>query len=195
MTRHVRNASVAGHGDQTMKTRHQVLLIEDDPAEIATFRRLYEGDQFELTGLCIEFPRSVLPAPGEALGDRVPDLFVLDRFFPATSNPPGGFTPDTVDGARAQLARVLRVTEELEGMFLDESALGKSDKELLRAGGELGSARSWRTIARDEVRAGAGPSDELSKEERHGHAFENPECRSTASPARASPPRGRAEKR
>jgi CheY-like chemotaxis protein len=120
-----------------MKTRHHIMFIEDDEIEIATFRRLYEGDQFELTGLCIQFPRSVLPALGELLGDRVPDLFVLDLFFPATSNPPGGFTPDTVGDARAQLARVLRAAEELEGMFLDESALAKNDKELLRAGSEL----------------------------------------------------------
>jgi DNA-binding NarL/FixJ family response regulator len=32
---------------------------------------------------------------------------------------------------------VLRSAEELEGMFLDESALAKNDKELLRAGAEL----------------------------------------------------------
>ena len=34
-----------------------MMFIEDDEAEIATFRRLYEGDQFELTGLCVQFPR------------------------------------------------------------------------------------------------------------------------------------------
>jgi CheY-like chemotaxis protein len=113
------------------------MFIEDDESEIATFRRLYEGDQFELTGLCIQLPRSVLPALGTLLGDRIPDLFVLDLFFPAISNPPGGFTPDTVGEARAQLSRVLRAAEELEGMFLDESALEKNDKELLRAGSEL----------------------------------------------------------
>jgi hypothetical protein len=65
-----------------MTSRHHIMFIEDDEAEIATFRRLYEGDEFELTGLCIQFPRSVLPALGAALGDRVPDLFVLDLFFP-----------------------------------------------------------------------------------------------------------------
>jgi CheY-like chemotaxis protein len=120
-----------------MKTRHHILFIEDDETEIATFRRLYEGDQFELTGLCIQFPRTILPALGEALGDRVPDLFVLDLFFPAVSDPPRGFTEDTVGDARAHLTRALRAAEELEGMFLDETALAKSDKELLRAGSEL----------------------------------------------------------
>ena len=120
-----------------MTTRHHVMFIEDDETEIATFRRLYEGDQFELTGLCIQFPRSVWPALGQALGDRVPDLFVLDLFFPAASDPPGGFTSATVGDARAHLALVLRTAEELEGMFLDESALEKNDKELLRAGSEL----------------------------------------------------------
>src|SRR5215471_12469850 len=112
--------------------RHHIMFIEDDESEMATFRRLYEGDQFELTGLCIQFPRSVVPVLAEALGDRVPDLFVLDLFFPAVSNPPGGFTVDTVGDARAHLTRVLRAAEELEGMFIDESALEKNDKELLR---------------------------------------------------------------
>jgi CheY-like chemotaxis protein len=120
-----------------MKTRHHIAFIEDDETEIATFRRLYEGDLFELTGLCIKFPRSALPALDEALGGRIPDLFVLDLFFPATNDPPGGFTPDTIDSARAHLTLVLRTAEELEGMFLDESALAKNDKELLRAGSEL----------------------------------------------------------
>ena len=120
-----------------MKARHHLMFIEDDEAELATFRRLYEGDQFEVTALCIRFPRSVLPALGQALANRVPDLFVLDLFFPATADPPGGFTRDTVDDARAHLTRVLRAGEELEGMFLDESALAKNDKELLRAGSEL----------------------------------------------------------
>src|SRR5689334_24186542 len=113
------------------------MFIEDDESEMATFRRLFEGDQFELTGLCIQSPRSVLPALGQALGDRVPDLFILDMFFQAVSNPPGGFTPDTVGDARAQLARVLGAAQELEGMFMDDSALQKNDKELLRAGSEL----------------------------------------------------------
>jgi CheY-like chemotaxis protein len=120
-----------------MKTRHHIVFIEDDEAEMATFRRLYEGDQFELTGVCIQFPRSVLPALAQVLGGRVPDLFVLDLFFPAMSEPPGGLTADTFADARAQLARVLRSAQELEGMFLDESALQKSDKELLRAGADL----------------------------------------------------------
>jgi CheY-like chemotaxis protein len=120
-----------------MTGRHHIVFIEDDEAEMATFRRLYEGDQFELTGVCIQSPRSVLAPLAEALGDRVPDLFVLDLFFPAVSDPPGGFTPDTIDDARAHLTRVLVAAQELEGMFFDDSALAKNDKELLRAGSEL----------------------------------------------------------
>jgi CheY-like chemotaxis protein len=120
-----------------MKTRHHIVFIEDDESEMATFRRLYEGDQFELTGICIQTPRAIVPALAPALADRVPDLFVLDLFFPAVSDPPGGFTPDTVGEARARFARVLRAAQELEGIFLDESALQKSDKELLRVGSEL----------------------------------------------------------
>ena len=120
-----------------MKLPYHLLYVEDDEAEIATFRRLYEGDLFEVTPVCIQFPRSALPKIEEALGSRVPDLFVLDLFFPVTSTSPGGFTVDTVDEARAQLRRVLQVAGELEGAFFDEPALAHGEKELLRAGSDL----------------------------------------------------------
>jgi CheY-like chemotaxis protein len=120
-----------------MKSRYHILFVEDDEAEIATFRRLYEGDLFEVTPVCIQFPRSALPKIEAALGNRVPDLFVLDLFFPVTSSPPGGFTTDTVGDARAQLRRVLQVAGELEGAFFDEHNLARSDKELLKAGSDL----------------------------------------------------------
>jgi len=120
-----------------MNARHHILFVEDDEAEIATFRRLYDGDQFVVTPFWVQLPRMVAPEIGKVLGARVPDLFVLDMYFPVTSDPPGGFTSDTIDDARAHLARALRSAEELEGMFLDESALAKKDTELLRAGAEL----------------------------------------------------------
>jgi CheY-like chemotaxis protein len=120
-----------------MKSPYHLLYVEDDEAEIATFRRLYEGDLFEVTPVCIQFPRSALPQIDEALGGRVPDLFVLDLFFPVTSAPPGGFTEDTVGEARAQLRRVLQVAGELEGAFFDERSLARGEKELLRAGSDL----------------------------------------------------------
>ena len=120
-----------------MGSRHHLLYVEDDEAEIATFRRLYEGDLFDVTPVCIQFPRSALPKIEEALGSRVPDLFVLDLFFPVTSTTPGGFTEDTVDEARARLRRVLQAAGELEGAFFDERALARGEKELLRAGSDL----------------------------------------------------------
>jgi CheY-like chemotaxis protein len=120
-----------------MRSTYHLLYVEDDEAEIATFRRLYEGDLFEVTPVCIQFPRSALPQIDAALATRVPDLFVLDLFFPVTSTPPGGFTGDTVDEARAQLRRVLQVAGELEGAFFDEPGLARSEKELLRAGSDL----------------------------------------------------------
>jgi CheY-like chemotaxis protein len=94
---------------------YHLLYVEDDEAEIATFRRLYEGDLFEVTPVCIQFPRSALPKIEESLGSRVPDLFVLDLFFPVTSTSPGGFTEDTVGEARAQLRRVLQVAASSRG--------------------------------------------------------------------------------
>ena len=73
-----------------MKTRHRIVCVDDDETELTTFRRLYEGDRFQVTTVCAQFPRSALPAIEQALGEDVPDLFVLDLFFPVISDQPLG---------------------------------------------------------------------------------------------------------
>ena len=67
----------------------------------------------------------------------MPDLFVLDLFFPVTNDPPRGFTRETATEARADVRRVLQTTEELESLFLDDAILARSDKQLLRAASNL----------------------------------------------------------
>jgi CheY-like chemotaxis protein len=64
--------------DRRMNTRLHVVFVDDDETELATFRRLYEGDRFQVTTVCAQFPRSALPAIEQALGQEVPDLFLLD---------------------------------------------------------------------------------------------------------------------
>ena len=120
-----------------MKTRPHIVVVDDDETELTTFRRLYEGDRFHVTTVCAQFPRSALPAIEQAIGHNGPDLFVLDLFFPVTSAQPTGFTGDTSSEARAHLARVMRATQELEAMFIDDELLERSGKELLRAGSDL----------------------------------------------------------
>jgi CheY-like chemotaxis protein len=120
-----------------MKTRHRIVCVDDDETELTTFRRLYEGDRFQVTTVCAQFPRSALPAIEQALGEDVPDLFVLDLFFPVISDQPMGFTSDTSPQARAHLSRVMTATQELESLFFDEEKLEQSGKELLKAGSDL----------------------------------------------------------
>jgi CheY-like chemotaxis protein len=120
-----------------MEQRHHLLFIEDDEREIATFRRLYEGDSFEVTAVCVQSPRSALPAVEEALGVRTLNLIVLDLFFSVTNDPLRGFSPDAVDDARADLGRVLRAAEELQAMFFDATLLTRTNKELLLAASDL----------------------------------------------------------
>jgi CheY-like chemotaxis protein len=119
------------------ETRHHLLFVDDDEDEVKAFRRLYEGDQFEVITVCAPFPRAAVPAVEQALGGRIPDLFVLDLFFPITNNPPGGFTGDTAAAARADVRRVLQTTEELESLFVEDTILAQSDKKLLRAASNL----------------------------------------------------------
>jgi len=120
-----------------MKTRPHIIFVDDDETELATSRRLYEGDRFQVTTVCAQFPRSAIPAIEQALGRDVPDLFVLDLFFPVTSDQPMGFTSDTSPEARAHLSRVMTATQELEAVFIDDELLKRSGKELLRAGSDL----------------------------------------------------------
>jgi CheY-like chemotaxis protein len=124
-------------GGRAINGRHHLLLVEDDEHEIAAFRRLYEGDQFEVTSVCVQSPRGALPTIEQALAGRVPDLFVLDLFFPVTSEPPQGFTRETAAEARVDVRRVLQTTEQLEALFLDDAVLARSDKQLLRAAADL----------------------------------------------------------
>jgi len=121
--------------DRRPKTRPHVLFVDDDETELATFHRLYEGDRFQVTTVCAQFPRSALPAIERALEQEVPDLFLLDLFFPVTTDQPTGFTSDTAPGAH--LARVMTATHELEAVFIDDELLKRSGKELLRAGSDL----------------------------------------------------------
>jgi len=123
--------------DQRAKARPHVVVVDDDETELATFRRLYEGDRFQVTTVCAQFPRSALPAIEQALGPEVPDLFLLDLFFPVTTDQPTGFTGDTAPEARAHLGRVMTATQELEALFIDDELLKHSGKELLRAGSDL----------------------------------------------------------
>jgi hypothetical protein len=57
--------------------------------------------------------------------------------FPMTTDQPAGFTSDTSPEARLHLGRVMTATQELEAMFIDDELLGRSGKELLRAGSDL----------------------------------------------------------
>lgn len=119
-----------------MTRRCHILFVEDDEREIATFRRLFEGDRFEVTAVCVQFPRLALPAVEKALGGRAPDLVVLDLFFPVTDNT-GGLAPDAVNEARADLERVMRAAGELEAMFVDETLLTRTNKQLLLAASDI----------------------------------------------------------
>jgi CheY-like chemotaxis protein len=114
-----------------------LVFIEDDPTEIETFARLYEGDLFELTPVCVQFPSRAMADVEQALDGRVPNLFVLDLFFLAVNNAPKGFTAEAAEAARSQLRSVLSAAEELERMFFDNTVLAHSGKELLRTGADL----------------------------------------------------------
>src|SRR5262245_48162443 len=122
--------------DRRIKIRPHVVFVDDDETELATFRRLYEGDRFQVTTVCAQFPRSALPAIEQALRHDTPDLFVLDLFFPVTADQATGFTTNTSPEARAHLARVMTATQELEAMFIDDDLLERSAKELFMAGSD-----------------------------------------------------------
>ncbi len=72
-------------------TKRSIVFVDDDPAEIATFMRLYGGSQFEVIPVVGANPADGLARVLNAVGDSCPSLFVLDLYFPRATNGPTGF--------------------------------------------------------------------------------------------------------
>lgn len=71
-------------------SRKYILFIDDCQNEVETFRRLYEGKEFKVTTLCLGSPSRAVTEIKRETKTKVPDLFVLDLFFPEVDDPPLG---------------------------------------------------------------------------------------------------------
>jgi hypothetical protein len=62
--------------------RKHIVFIDDSMDELATFERLNSGKHFSVTAILVQKPSVALQQVAGRLDGEVPDLFVLDLYFP-----------------------------------------------------------------------------------------------------------------
>ena len=62
--------------------RKHIVFIDDSADELETFKRLYSGDRFKVSTIQAQRPSDSLKQVTDGLAGEVPDLFVLDLYFP-----------------------------------------------------------------------------------------------------------------
>jgi CheY-like chemotaxis protein len=104
-----------------------ICFIDDDPDEIATFERLYHGDTFSVTSILAQDASKAASKVDKALGGATPDLFVLDLYFPLSSDSPTSLLDAA--GTTQDLDRLNDSIQELRSSLEASRAEGK---QLLR---------------------------------------------------------------
>ena len=104
-----------------------ICFIDDDPDEIATFERLYDGEIFSVTSILAQDAGHAIAKVDKALGRVIPDLFVLDLYFPLSADSPTSLSD--VAGTTQDLDRLNDGIQELKSLLKASPAEGK---QLLR---------------------------------------------------------------
>ena len=104
-----------------------ICFIDDDPDEIATFERLYDGVIFSVTSILAQDASHAIAKVDKALGRVIPDLFVLDLYFPLSADSPKSLSDAA--GTTQDLDRLNDGIQELKSLLKASPAEGK---QLLR---------------------------------------------------------------
>ena len=90
-----------------------LVFIDDDPEEIHTFKRLYEGGGLLTTCVLVETAQSAGVEVEAALKGAIPDLFVLDMYIPFPGKPKRSFG----DFSQAELREKSLGLDEIKNML------------------------------------------------------------------------------
>ena len=107
------------------RERKHLVFIDDSQEELATFEKLYSGDRFRVTTILLQQPSEALRRVAGRLDGEVPDLFVLDLYFPERDRPPVGIGSDASREARAQITRIVDAATGLPDHFSEANRLLK----------------------------------------------------------------------
>lgn len=105
--------------------RKHIVFIDDSADELRTFERLYSGDRFRVTAIQVQTPSDCLKLVVDGLGKEVPDLFVLDLFFPQADSIPTGLSEDAAEDAHRQMRSIADSVLGLDRYFRDGNRLLK----------------------------------------------------------------------
>jgi len=105
--------------------RKHIVFIDDSRDELETFERLYSGDRFRVTTILVQRPSDALHRVYDRLDGEVPDLFVLDLFFPLADTVPTRLSSEAAGEARAQITRIVGAASNLADHFADGDRLLK----------------------------------------------------------------------
>lgn len=107
-------------------------FIDDDPDEITTFKRLFDGAVFTITSILAQDAANAIGQMDRSLKGAIPDLFVLDLYFPLSSDSPQGFdqlSQSDMTTATQEIADIHSAVKELEATL---KATPEEGKKLLR---------------------------------------------------------------
>lgn len=95
----------------------QVVFLDDCEAELATFRKLFGGFGFQITTVLADRPSAALANVSKRLKGRIPDLLVLDLYYPQTEDAPQKLRSGATLEACRQIAAIADVAAGLPADF------------------------------------------------------------------------------
>lgn len=115
-----------------MEDAQHICFIDDDEYEIITFRRLYENPDFTVNCIHAQHAEDALLQTRRILKGKSPDLFVLDLYFPSSTDSPTGF--DTLSPTEFDTVTqgVARTKEALKTLTATLEKYRSDGKKLLR---------------------------------------------------------------
>lgn len=105
--------------------RKHIVFIDDSADEVQTFQRLYSGDKFKVTAVQAQGLSKCLQQVSERLAGEVPDLFVLDLFYPEADDAPRELGAAAAPKVREQIQAVIEAASALPGYFAEGDRLLK----------------------------------------------------------------------
>lgn len=112
--------------------KKQIVFVDDDPTEVSTFMKLYDGTHFEVVPVTASDPHGGFISVVNKLGKNHPDLFVLDLYFPISNNVPTGFDGLSQQEFKNVTSAIVETRDALDSLDGSVKEAPHDGKRLLR---------------------------------------------------------------